>query len=201
MQRRSSARLLTLIAIVLAIGVAGCGSEDGSAGSDSTSAHNSADVAFATDMIPHHAQAIEMADMALTRAEDTDVIDLAGQIKAAQDPEIEAMSGWLEAWGEEVPDLGDDMSGMDHDMSGMDDSMPGMMSEADMQGLADSSGAAFDRMWLTMMIEHHEGAISMAETELSDGKSAEAKSLADDIIEGQQAEVTTMQGLLDDLGA
>ncbi|MEJ7773841.1 MAG: DUF305 domain-containing protein [Nocardioidaceae bacterium] len=201
MQRRSSARLLTLIAIVLAIGVAGCGSEDGSAGSDSTSSHNSADVAFATDMIPHHAQAIEMADMALTRAEDTDVIDLAGQIKAAQDPEIEAMSGWLEAWGEEVPDLGDDMSGMDHDMSGMDDSMPGMMSEADMQGLADSSGAAFDRMWLTMMIEHHEGAISMAETELSDGESAEAKSLADDIIEGQQAEVTTMQGLLDDLGA
>jgi len=194
MQRRSSARLLTLIAIVLAIGVAGCGSEDGSAGSDSTSSHNSADVAFATDMIPHHAQAIEMADMALTRAEDTDVIDLAGQIKAAQDPEIEAMSGWLEAWGEEVPDLGDDMSGMD-------DSMPGMMSEADMQGLADSSGAAFDRMWLTMMIEHHEGAISMAETELSDGESAEAKSLADDIIEGQQAEVTTMQGLLDDLGA
>jgi len=70
-----------------------------------------------------------------------------------------------------------------------------------MQGLADSSGAAFDRMWLTMMIEHHEGAISMAETELSDGESAEAKSLADDIIEGQQAEVTTMQGLLDDLGA
>ena len=201
MQRRSSARLLTLIAIVLAIGVAGCGSEDGSAGSDSTSSHNSADVAFATDMIPHHTQAIEMADMALTRAEDTDVIDLAGQIKAAQDPEIEAMSGWLDAWGEEVPDLGDDMSGMDHDMSGMDDSMPGMMSEADMQGLADSSGAAFDRMWLTMMIEHHEGAISMAETELSDGESAEAKSLADDIIEGQQAEVTTMQGLLDDLGA
>lgn len=201
MQRRSSARLLTLIAIVLAIGVAGCGSEDGSAGSDSTSSHNSADVAFATDMIPHHAQAIEMADMALTRAEDTDVIDLAGQIKAAQDPEIEAMSGWLEAWGEEVPDLGDDMSGMDHDMSGMDDSMPGMMSEADMQGLANSSGAAFDRMWLTMMIEHHEGAISMAETELSDGESAEAKSLADDIIEGQQAEVTTMQGLLDNLGA
>jgi len=79
--------------------------------------------------------------------------------------------------------------------------MPGMMSEADMQGLANSSGAAFDRMWLTMMIEHHEGAISMAETELSDGESAEAKSLADDIIEGQQAEVTTMQGLLDDLGA
>jgi len=201
MQRRSSARLLTLIAIVLTIGLAGCGSEDGSAGSDSTSSHNSADVAFATDMIPHHAQAIEMADMALTRAEDTDVIDLAGQIKAAQDPEIEAMSGWLEAWGEEVPDLGDDMSGMDHDMSGMDDSMPGMMSEADMQGLANSSGAAFDRMWLTMMIEHHEGAISMAETELSDGESAEAKSLADDIIEGQRAEVTTMQGLLDDLGA
>ncbi|MDQ3307313.1 MAG: DUF305 domain-containing protein [Actinomycetota bacterium] len=200
MQRRSSARLLTLVATVLAIGVAGCGSDDGSADSDSTSSHNSADVAFATDMIAHHSQAIEMADMALTRTEDTAVIDLAGQIKAAQDPEIEAMSGWLEAWGEEVPDLGDDMSGMDHDMSGMDDSMPGMMSEADMQSLANSSGAAFDRMWLTMMIEHHEGAISMAETELSDGESAEAKSLADDIIEGQQAEVTTMQGLLDDLG-
>lgn len=191
MQRRTSTRLLISIAAVLAVAVAGCSSD--STDTDSASSHNSTDVAFATDMIPHHSQAVEMADLALTQADSDAVVDLAEQIKAAQDPEIDAMSGWLEAWGEPVPDTGDEMSGMDS-------SMPGMMSDADMQSLADASGTAFDRLWLTMMVEHHEGAISMAESELSDGANADAKSLAEDIIEGQRAEITTMQQLLDDMG-
>lgn len=146
---------------------------------------NDADVAFAQGMIPHHEQAVEMAELADGRAESPEVIDLAARIKAAQDPEIEEMRGWLEDWGQEMPDA------MDHE------SMSGMMSDDDMMGMEGASGAAFDEMFLTMMIEHHEGAIEQAETELDEGQNAEAEELAQTIIDAQQAEIEEMQGILD----
>jgi uncharacterized protein (DUF305 family) len=146
---------------------------------------NDADVAFAQGMIPHHEQAVEMAELAEGRAESPEVIDLAARIKAAQDPEIEQMRGWLEDWGQEMPDA------MDHE------SMSGMMSDEDMMGMEGASGAAFDEMFLTMMIEHHEGAIEQAETELDEGQNAEAKELAQTIIDAQQAEIEEMRGILD----
>jgi uncharacterized protein (DUF305 family) len=115
---------------------------------------NDADVTFATDMIPHHRQAVEMAELAETRADAAEVKELATKIKGAQDPEIQVMSGWLTAWGKPVPDR---MGG--HDMNG---SMPGMMSSDDMDALMDAAGADFDQMFLTMMIPHHQGAVEMA---------------------------------------
>jgi uncharacterized protein (DUF305 family) len=121
-----------------------------------------ADITFAQLMIPHHEQAVQMADMALQQATSPEVIDLATQIKAAQDPEIQQMRGWLQQWG--APEQMDGMDGMDHgdmDMGGQ--TAGGMMSDEDMGALMDASGADFDRMWLTMMIAHHEGAIEMAE--------------------------------------
>ena len=181
----------TLTAAILAtalITLAACG---GGSDSDTAEGHNDADVTFAQQMIPHHQQAIEMAKAAETRAESQEVKDLAADIEAAQDPEIETMTGWLESWGEDVPDEG--MSGMDHMSS---DDMPGMMSEDDMTELEDATGAEFDQMFLTMMIEHHEGAIEMAKTEQADGESADAKALADDIETAQTAEIQTMQDLL-----
>ncbi len=78
------------------------------------------------------------------------------------------------------------------DMGGM----PGMMSEEQMQALEGASGAAFDEMFLEMMIEHHTGAIQMAQTEQSDGQYPEAIDLAEQIEEGQTAELETMQALL-----
>lgn len=101
-------------------GMSGMGSSSPAAPSssmDAASDFNDADVTFATDMIPHHRQAVEMAKLAETRAKSPEVKNLAVQILNAQDPEIQTMSGWLTAWGKPVPD---DMSGMD--MSG---SMPG----------------------------------------------------------------------------
>ncbi len=89
----------------------------------------------------------------------------------------------------------DDMGGMDHSIMG-DGGMAGMMTPEDMQALTKASGAEFDQMWLEMMIEHHEGAIDMARTELADGESTDAKALAQDIIDAQQAEITAMKGLL-----
>ncbi len=189
-----SALNVLMVALLLALATA-CGGGDTSSGSASDGAHNDADVAFATDMIPHHSQAVEMADMALTQASRREVVDLAQQIKAAQGPEIDTMKGWLESWGEEVPDedMGS-MPGMDH---GSDDAtMPGMMTDEEMQRLGDAAGTDFDQLWLTMMIEHHQGAIEMAQTELADGENADVKALAQDIIDAQEAEIATMQGLL-----
>ncbi|MCX4624628.1 DUF305 domain-containing protein [Streptomyces albogriseolus] len=155
--------------------------------------HNQADVTFAQGMIPHHRQAIVMAGMAETRASSSDVKALASQIKKAQDPEIKTMSAWLTAWGENVPQGMDEMDGMDH---GDASSMPGMMSNQQMDDMRDASGKAFDTMFLTMMIEHHEGAIEMAETEKKQGAYAPAKDLADDIITAQTAEITQMRKML-----
>jgi len=89
----------TLTAAIVAaslLTLAACGNEDGS---DSAAGQNDADVAFAQQMIPHHQQAVEMAQLAETRAESPEVKDLAADIEAAQDPEIETMTGWLDSWG------------------------------------------------------------------------------------------------------
>lgn len=153
-----------------------------------TNEFNDADVAFATEMIPHHRQAVEMAELAESRAETTAVKDLAEQIMGAQDPEIEKMSGWLSTWGKPVPE---EMPGMDH--SG---SMPGMMSADEMDQLTNASGAEFDQMFLTMMIAHHQGAITMAVTEQSSGRNPEAIALAEQIETAQTGEISTMQALL-----
>ena len=163
-------------ALVAALTVVGGGSDTDSNGptgstESSDAQFNEADVTFAQEMIPHHQQAIEMADLAESRAESQEVKDLAADIEAAQGPEIETLTGWLESWGEDVPDEG--MSGMDHgDMSS--DEMGGMMTEDEMAELEAAAGAEFDQMFLTMMIEHHEGAIEMAKTEQSEGEFPEA---------------------------
>jgi uncharacterized protein (DUF305 family) len=192
--------VLGLIVLLGLAGVLGACSDDdmdgmdhgGDDSSETTEAaadadFNSADVEFAQGMIPHHQQAVEMAELAETRAEDPQVIDLAERIKGAQDPEIEQMEGWLDDWGQPAPS--DAMGGMDHG--------GGMMSEDDMTALEDASGAEFDEMFLTMMIEHHEGAITQAEAELEDGKYPEALELAQAIIDAQKAEIEEMQGILD----
>jgi uncharacterized protein (DUF305 family) len=148
----------------------------------SSTAGNAADTTFAQQMIPHHQQAVEMAKMVPSRTKNPAVVSLAQQIQQAQAPEIALMTGWLTQWGA-AP------------MAGMT-GMPGMMSDADMAGLEKETGAAFDKQWLQMMIGHHQGAIDMANTELKQGTSADAKQLAQKIITGQQAEITTMTGRL-----
>ncbi|WP_248965624.1 DUF305 domain-containing protein [Sphaerisporangium perillae] len=157
-----------------------------SAGSPSAD-HNDQDVMFAQMMIPHHRQAIDMAKLADSRASSPEVKQLAKQIEAAQEPEITTMSGWLTAWSMQVP--GYDMSSMGH---GMD----GMMSADEMKELDDSSGSAFDKAFLTMMIKHHEGAVSMAKKEQSSGAFPPAHEMAAAIVTSQTAEIGTMKQLL-----
>ena len=168
----------------------------GSTSADERAAFNNADVTFGQGMIPHHRGALAMAQLAEGRAEDPRVLDLAGRIEAAQDPEIQTMTGWLEEWGEALPDESDmGMGGMDH--GGMD---MGGMSEEDMTALEDASGAEFDRLFLEMMIEHHRGAVDMAQTEIDEGSYPDAVALAEDIVESQTAEIEEMETLLSELG-
>jgi len=166
--------------------------ESGS-GTPASGPHTNADVTFATDMIPHHAQAVAMADLATTRATTTAVRDLAVKIKAGQAPEIAEMSGWLTGWSAKVPSSTYAMGSMGS-MSGS--SMPGMMSDDDMTSLGKASGTAFDRMWLTMMISHHEGAVTMAKTELTRGQNADVKKLAQSMITSQSADIVRMKTML-----
>jgi uncharacterized protein (DUF305 family) len=154
-------------------------------GTGSGSGNNQADVDFATGMIPHHRQAVTMADLALDKATNADVKQLATGIKQAQQPEIDQLAGWLEDWGEEVP----------ADAHGGHQTTDGMMSADDMSMLENATGKAFDRHWTAMMIEHHEGAITMARTELKKGESDQAKQLAQAIIDGQSKEIATMKAL------
>jgi uncharacterized protein (DUF305 family) len=159
-------------------------------------AHNAQDVAFAQGMIPHHRQALEMARLAADRSASAEVEDLAARIEKAQDPEITTMTGWLTAWGEEVPEAAgsaESMPGMDHSAHS---GMPGMMDGQDMAELEKASGRAFDTRFLTMMVEHHQGAVEMAGTEKADGRYAPVKALADDIVTAQNAEITEMNTLL-----
>jgi uncharacterized protein (DUF305 family) len=152
-----------------------------------SAAFNDADVMFAQMMIPHHEQAVEMADLAPSRASDPEVKELAAKIKAAQAPEIETMKSWLTEWGKTAPE-GD----MGHDM-------PGGMSGDDMRKLEAAKGKAFDKLFVQQMIVHHNGAIEMARTEQSSGSDPRAKELAKTIETTQQAEVEQLQKILDRL--
>lgn len=186
----------TLAAAAAALALTACGDDAGSgtatgAQPDGGQNHNQSDVTFLHDMIPHHAQAIEMTRLIEGRVESEQVRELAGEIEAAQGPEIERMKGLLQDFGADVPSAG--MGGMDHGSMG---SMQGMMSPAQMQRLEQLSGPEFDTMFLQMMIEHHQGAVTMSDTVLESGQNPEVQELARQIIEVQEAEIATMSALL-----
>lgn len=194
---------LAAAALSLAAVLSGCSADDaapgGSSSATQTQEFNDTDVSFAQDMIPHHEQAVEMADLALDKADADEVKALAEEIKGAQDPEIQTMKGFLEDWGQkegEEPDDMDDMGHSDDSAESGDASETGMMSDDEMADLEAASGAAFDKAFLEMMVEHHKGAISMSETERADGESADAKELAGQIIKAQEAEIAEMETLL-----
>ncbi|MGJ3510172.1 DUF305 domain-containing protein [Enemella sp. A6] len=192
-------------AVALVVTLAACGGNSGDAdpsqtvpaASESTAsagqvdqAHNDADTMFAQMMIVHHEGAIEMADLAVEKANSQEVRTLAEGISAAQGPEIEKMTAWLEAWGEDITP-----GGMDHtDHGGMD--MEGMSQEEAMAELEGLSGTEFDRRFLELMIAHHRGAVEMSENQLADGENPQALELAQQIIDDQQAEISEMEDML-----
>jgi uncharacterized protein (DUF305 family) len=194
----------TSAVLVATLALAGCSSDDAMPGMNhgsssmpmtppssaaSDSAFNDADVTFATQMIPHHQQAVQMASMAGYQATTPEVKQLATAIQAAQDPEIKLMSGWLTSWGKPVPSPS-------HGGHGTSEPMAGMMTEEEMSELGKAKGSMFDRMWIQMMIKHHQGAVAMAKTEQTAGKDPSSIALAKKIQAAQTTEIATLQRLL-----
>lgn len=207
------------VALFAATVLAACGDDGGSASHQSDAGHgnsattsgatsgttfNDADARFATDMIAHHRQAIEMAALAPSRSSNAQVKELAEKIQKAQEPEIVTMSGWLRQWGRPVPSMTSsasdaghsDMPGMDMDMDMGHGGMPGMTSAQDLAQLAASSGTTFDTKFLDLMIKHHQGAVEMAKTVQAQGRDDQVKQLATKIITDQTAELGQMQTML-----
>lgn len=196
---------LVAVAVGASLTLAACGGDDDSSsptepvpaepattetgGADVTT-FNDADVEFAQGMIPHHEQAVAMAELALdpTVGAGPEVTDLATRVRGAQDPEIELMTAWLTAWGQPVQ--------MDTSEGHNMEDMNGVMSTTEMDMLGAATGAEFDRMWMEMMIAHHEGAISMAEEVQAAGSNPDVIALAATIITAQQGEIDEMRALL-----
>jgi uncharacterized protein (DUF305 family) len=145
---------------------------------------SSSDAMFLQMMIPHHEQAIVMSDLALKISKNKELLALAAQIKAAQNPEIVQMKKWLADDG-----LGENLG---HSM----DSMGGMLSEEDLKELSNSSGTSFDKKFISGMIEHHIGAVEMVKM-IQDSKVADLRTFADVITRTQSAEVELMRKLLE----
>jgi uncharacterized protein (DUF305 family) len=188
-----------VVAVAAALFLASCSS----APSDGTTEHqktdepvitgepagfNADDVAFATNMIPHHQQAVDLSALAPERSTDPELLELATRIAAAQQPEIETLKVFLVQW-KENPD-----AGAGH--GGHGSAMAGMVDEATMTKLESLSGAEFDTLWLESMISHHQGAIEMAKAEIANGENVDAKRLAQTIIDTQQAEIGQMKQML-----
>ncbi len=156
------------------------------------------DVRFMQDMIPHHNQAVQMGALVAGRTNNPDIFEIAGRIDASQADEIAFMQGWLAERGEEVPDpTAHHAMHMSHDMAGM-------ASPAEMAQLADSEGVEFDKLFLQLMIPHHEGAVTMVEELLEQPGSAYDPVLLDfttDIVNDQTAEIERMNAMLVGLSA
>jgi uncharacterized protein (DUF305 family) len=199
---RTRFRFFATLLILGAIAITGsaCGSGHTAMGDHDMAATHSADqmgtgqkadVMFVQEMIPHHQQAVEMADLALDPAHQASpaVKDLATRIKTAQAAEIVDMNSWLVEWGADPIDGQMDHGNMDHDAMGM-------MPAADMTALAEAKGTAFDRLGLEGMIMHHEGALTMASHIATRGDDARVQQLSDSIEQSQTAELTEMRALL-----
>jgi uncharacterized protein (DUF305 family) len=182
--------LLISVVLVASVGMSESDSDNDDMGMMGGHGHNSnsqmvgSDAMFLQMMIPHHEQAVVMSDLALSNSKDADVLKLAKQIRDAQAPEIIKMQGWLSDAG-----LSQDPG---HSMG---DGMGGMLSDSEISTLKGSTGKAFDKLFLSGMIAHHEGAIHMVMM-IENSPNSEISNLGKEIVKSQTAEIELMKQLL-----
>lgn len=187
-------RFVGLVGCVAAAGlaVAGCGGSQLAQGREG-------DIAFAQQMIPHHQQAVEMAEIALSKDDAPKAVtELAREVRREQGPEIVLMRSWLDEWGaEELPHTGaGGESGGDAEAEGDHEHlMSGMATGEQMVALAEAQGEEFESLWLELMIAHHEGAVEMASQVGATTEDPEVAALAAAVVSGQSEEIERMQDL------
>jgi uncharacterized protein (DUF305 family) len=164
-------------------------------GPPGTGPANIADLEFANTMTFYHRYEEVLAGLALTRAEDAKAKALAATITKAQAPEITRLAGWLVGAGMPPPSVKDGEV-IGHEMTGMGGPTKAMLSKPELTALGKATGSAFDRMWLQLMIRHHEGAVVAAKAHLAKGVNAEARALSQSIIDRQSAQIITMKSML-----
>ncbi|MFJ6562315.1 DUF305 domain-containing protein [Streptomyces sp. NPDC091412] len=152
---------------------------------------NGADFEYVQMMIIHHGQALEMTELAEHQAKSSGVKRIASRIAAGQGPEIDAMKGWLKNHGGARRTSGGAGSGHNHDHA----TMPGMATEAQLKQLRAARGTAFDELFLKLMIMHHNGAIIMATSALSDGNNVQVEEMANEVIAQQTSEISRMRAM------
>lgn len=188
------AALLISIMLIASGGMRDSDSDNDQMGMMNGHGHNSnsqmvgSDAMFLQMMIPHHEQAVVMSDLALSTSKDADVLKLAKQIRDAQAPEIIKMQGWLSDAG-----LSQDPG---HSMG---DGMAGMLSDSEISTLKGSTGKVFDRLFLTRMIAHHEGAINMVMM-IENSFNSDVNKLGQEIVNSQTAEIELMKKILKRIG-
>jgi uncharacterized protein (DUF305 family) len=195
-----SVRMLAAVVLTVGATLTACGQPPGASLPDriessptskpQPAAHNAADVVFARNMLPHHQQGVELAAMVPTHTLNPDLRVIATHIRADQQAEIQTLNLLLTQWHESADH--------DHGNAGGPDgmAMAGMVDQSTIDRLRSLDGAAFDTLWATSMISHHQGAITMAQTEIAQGQSADAIHTATLIVEAQQREISTMTHLI-----
>jgi uncharacterized protein (DUF305 family) len=203
MRERTLGVIVAALTVTLAL--VACGGQKGEitgqptatvTGPSASQIFNDVDVTFAQQMIMHHQQAIAMATIAQSRAQDPQVKQLAATIEAEQGPQIQTMTGWLQAWGKPVPTWTPGMTPPQMPAPTMTPQMPTMNPQPDMSQMMSMSGTQFDRTFLQMMITHHQAAVAMARVEQAQGANSEARQLAKNIDTSQTAQIAQMQQML-----
>ncbi|WP_329429912.1 DUF305 domain-containing protein [Streptosporangium sp. NBC_01495] len=184
-RRSRKRRSLTATLLVSAILVAGCSSAAVTTGTPIQAVglagdRADADVRFSQEMIPHHRQTIQLADLVDGRSENPYVRDLAAKIKKVESADIDLMSGWLRSWKVEVPAEGDHAA----------HNMPGMLSATQISSLEGRSGAAFDKLWLSVLGKHLNSGVQMAQVAIALGRHRPTTQLAEKMVTEQRAQIT-----------
>lgn len=198
-------RLLSAVAIASLLLAAACSSDapdPAARGGDSTTTAQpnvpvagSVDAGFAYDMSRHHAQAVELAELATERTSDPAVRTLARDLALTQQSQIGQMRGWLDAWGLPATTTEEAMAWM-----GMAGPMPGLASADEIDELGASSGTDADRLFLDLMIRHHRGGVEMATPAAERASESYVAALAESMVAAQTAEIEAMTAMSERLG-
>lgn len=192
--------LLLILVLTTLTALTACGGEGSEPGGTVHTApggaeFNDADAEFATTMLQHHAHALHLVDLTLGRRLGPEVRGLVEQVRSTRATEIQQLTTWLTDWERPVPETVRDHANAHGDGHGeVGDDLPGVPDADDLAAL--DSATDFERAWLELMVEHHEGALELAEDEVEDGHAREVRDLAGQMVRAQEAELETMATLL-----